>query len=137
MRTLFTSDGKTSLDNVLPFICTHFDFSLPLTSGSAGLVRNESSEIEVFAAKDLDFAIDDEGKVTIILGKVLILLHRFRLEYDRLGYKQFHVHIQSHWNFGLSATCSRRLCLGIAGKVTVMLGKPYKVTMICSRYVIV
>ena len=30
--------------------------------GSAGLVRNESSEIEVFAAKDLDFAIDDEGK---------------------------------------------------------------------------
>ena len=37
--------------------------------GSAGLVRNESSEIEVFAAKDLDFAIDDEGKVTIILGQ--------------------------------------------------------------------
>ena len=33
--------------------------------GSAGLVRNESSEIEVFAAKDLDFAIDDEGRINV------------------------------------------------------------------------
>ena len=63
---MFTPPGKEFL--IGQCFAFYYDFSLLLTSGSAGLVRNESSEIEVFAAKDLDFAIDDEGKVAILLG---------------------------------------------------------------------
>ena len=40
--------------------------------GSADLVRDESSE--VFAAKDLDFAIDDEGMYNLLINFLFVYI---------------------------------------------------------------